>query len=402
MNIFESITSAAHSVLANRMRSILTMLGIIIGIAAVIMITSIGQGVQESVNDMFAGVGAGTLTAHVRHNMANPATRSDQLTLSSAQFLSAHPDIGTVSTASVSNARAQLRNPAETTGLQIIGTDENFRDVESVDMRFGRFLTEIDLDRAAPVIVINSNLARQIFGRADAVGETIRLTFWAGTVDLTIVGVFRTDDPMAEMFGMPTTAFIPITYFQRLLNRDNVVDQVLVVASDLDRLDEIALEISRLLSLYHNNEDRYQVTTVMSQVDMLNNIVTTITGFVGLVAFISLAVGGIGVMNIMLVSVTERTREIGIRKSLGATNGNILIQFLIEAMILTASGGVIGILLGYYGGFALAGVINLTPAVSVPVVAGTVIVSSLIGILFGVYPAWKAAKLDPIEALRYE
>jgi len=378
------------------------MLGIIIGIAAVIMITSIGQGFQDSVNDMFAGIGAGALTVTVRQNAADPAVRSDMLTLDSLEFIANHPDVTTAGATSWSTARVQLRNPSETTSVQILGVTENIRDIQHVDVRFGRFLAEIDMDRAAPVVVIDSTLARDIFGRTDVVGETIRVTFWMGTIDLTVVGVFRNEDPMAGMFGMPTTAFIPITYFQRTLNQDNVVAQIALIASDLDRLDQIASEIARLLSVFHGNEDRYQVTTVMSQIDMINDIIGMITGFVALVAFISLAVGGIGVMNIMLVTVTERTREIGIRKSLGATDGNIQFQFLIEAMILTASGGVIGIIFGYYGGFALGNLIDLTPSVNVGTVALTVLASSLIGIIFGVYPARKAAKLDPIEALRYE
>lgn len=378
------------------------MLGIIIGIAAVIMITSIGQGFQNSVNDMFADIGAGALTVNIRFNTTDPPTRSDMLTLESAGFLAEHPDLGVVSVISASNARVQLRDPAQTAAIQLIGTDQNVRGVQNVDVRFGRFLSEIDIDRAAPVIIIDSTLARDIFGRTDVVGETVRISSWFGAVDMTVIGVHRDDNPMAGMFDMPTAAFIPITHFQRMFNRENMVDQIGVLSGDLDRLDEIAAEIDRLLSVFHRNEDMYQVTVIMSQIDMINDIIGMITGFVGLVAFISLAVGGIGVMNIMLVTVTERTREIGIRKSLGATDGNIQFQFLVEAMILTASGGVIGIILGYYGGFALGSAIDLMPVVSIPMVIITVIVSSLIGIIFGVYPARKAAKLDPIEALRYE
>ena len=403
MNIFESISSAAYSVLANRMRSILTMLGIIIGISAVIMITSIGQGFANSVNEMFADIGAGTLEISVRHDRPEPAVRSDMLTMDSVAFLSTHPDIFSVTPISGANGRVQLRNPAETARVNVWGTTETFRDVQNLDVRFGRFLTEVDVERAAPVAIIDSRLARQVFGRTDVVGETIRTTLWFGTVELLVIGVYRSED-FDFGFDMPTTLVMPITYLQRLMNSDNVVDAIFANAQDLDRLEQTAEEVNRLLSLKHGNEDRYRVTAIMSQLDMINDMINMITGFVGLVAFISLAVGGIGVMNIMLVTVTERTREIGIRKSLGATDGNIQFQFLVEAMILTATGGVIGIMLGYYGGFALAGLIpgNVVPAVDLLTVIGTVLASSLIGIIFGVYPARKAAKLDPIEALRYE
>ena len=404
MNILESISSAAHSVLANRMRSILTMLGIIIGISAVIMITSIGQGFQNSVSELFAGFGAGAMQISVRHNLPEPATRSDLLTLSSAEFLYAHPDVISVTPMNWSNARVQLRNPAETERINVLGTTESYQDIENLDIVFGRFFAEIDIERGAPVAVIDSRLAREIFGRTNVVGETIRANFWFGSVDLQVIGIYRVDEFAAMMSFGPTTVLIPITYFQRIINTDGVVDQIFVNAQDLDRLTETASELNRLLSLKHDNEERYNVTPLMGEIDMINDILGMITGFVGLVAVISLVVGGIGVMNIMLVTVTERTREIGIRKSLGATDGNIQFQFLVEAMILTATGGVIGIILGYYGGFALAGLMpgNVMPAISGVTVGLTVLVSSFIGIIFGVYPARKAAKLDPIEALRYE
>ena len=404
MNIFESITSAAYSVLANRMRSVLTMLGIIIGIAAVIMITSIGQGFQNSISDMFAGFGAGAMQVWVRHDLPEPATRSDLLTLSSAEFLETHPDVISVTPMNWTNARVVLRNPAETARINVLGTTESYQDVENLDIVFGRFITEIDIERGAPVVIIDSRLARDIFGRTNAVGESIRANFWFGSVDLQVIGVYRVDEFAAMMSFGPTTAIIPITHFQRIINTDGVVDQIFVNAQDIERLTETASEINRLLSLKHGNEERYNVTPLMSQLDMITDTLSMITGFVGLVAVISLVVGGIGVMNIMLVTVTERTREIGIRKSLGATDGNIQFQFLVEAMILTASGGIIGIILGYYGGFALSGLLpgDVQPAVNVGTVAASVIASSLIGIVFGVYPARKAAKLDPIEALRYE
>jgi len=403
MNIFESISSAAYSVLANRMRSILTMLGIIIGIAAVIMITSIGQGFQNSINEVFADIGAGTIEVTVRHNLATPAVNSDLLTMDSVNFLSTHPDLHSVTPVASTNGRVQLRNPTESARINVMGTTESFLDVQSLDIRFGRSLTELDVERAAPVAIIDSRLARQVFGRTDVVGESIRATFWFGTVDLLVIGIYRMegfDIGLGEDF--PTTLLMPITYLQRIMNTHDRVDMIFVNAASLDRLEETAEEVYRLLSLKHGNENRYSVNPLMNQLDFINDIIGMVTGFVGLVAFISLAVGGIGVMNIMLVTVTERTREIGIRKALGATDGNIQFQFLVEAMILTASGGAIGIMLGYYGGFALGSLIDISPSVNLGTVAITVVASSLIGIVFGVYPARKAAKLDPIEALRYE
>jgi len=403
MNIFESISSAAYSVLANRMRSILTMLGIIIGIAAVIMITSIGQGFQNSINEVFADIGAGTIEVSVRHNLSAPATNSDLLTMNSVEFLSAHPDLHSVTPITNANGRVQLRNPTESARINVMGTTETFMDVQSLDIRFGRSLTELDIERAAPVAIIDSRLARQVFGRTDVVGESIRATFWFGTVDLMVIGVYRMEGFDIGMgVDFPTTLLMPITYLQRIMNTHDRVDMIFVNATSLDRLEETAEEVYRLLSLKHGNENRYSVNPLMNQLDFINDIIGMVTGFVGLVAFISLAVGGIGVMNIMLVTVTERTREIGIRKALGATDGNIQFQFLVEAMILTASGGIIGIFLGYYGGFALGSLIDISPAVNILTVAITVFASSLIGIVFGVYPARKAAKLDPIEALRYE
>ncbi|MCL1997456.1 MAG: ABC transporter permease [Turicibacter sp.] len=405
MSFFESVGSAAYSVFANRMRSVLTMLGIIIGISAVIMITSIGAGFANSMNDIFAGFGIATLQVNMRNNMNEPATRSDMLTLDSAEFLKSHPDVLTVTPLNFASARAQLRLPTDTTSVSIQGTTETLAEVQTIDVVFGRFLAEMDVERATPVAVIDSRLARDAFGRANVVGETLRTTFGFGTVDLQIIGVYRVDEFTAQMSWGPTTIYVPITYLNRITNNlDGVVNTLMVAATDTDQINQTAAEVSRLLSLKHGNEDRYNVTSMMSQIDEFNEILGAVTGFVALVAFISLVVGGIGVMNIMLVTVTERTKEIGIRKSLGATDGNIQFQFLIEAMILTATGGAIGIVLGYYGAYAMSGLlpIDIVPSIDAWTVAGTVAASSLIGIIFGVYPARKAAKLDPIEALRYE
>lgn len=399
MSIIESIFSAVGSVMSNKMRSVLTMLGIIIGIAAVIMITSIGQGFQDSVNSSFESLGAVGLQVSVRYD--DEITAADRLTMDDVALIQSHPDVTGAAPLISVTGRVQLKNPAETAQIYFMGSTESYRNVQEVDTRYGRFLADIDVSTRSPVIVIDDNLARRIFGRSNVVGETIHASFWFGTADLVVIGVYKLDDFGIAMFEMPSIAYMPITSLMKFSNSE-YVDNIYVSGRDRDRLDQTAAEIGALLSIKHRNEKKYNVQNLMQQMDTINNVLGTITSFVGLVAAISLIVGGIGVMNIMLVTVTERTREIGIRKSLGATDGNIQMQFLIEAVILSGIGGLIGIIIGYFGGFALGGVIGLTPSISIPTVILTVAVSSVIGIIFGVYPAGKASRLDPIEALRYE
>ena len=401
MNVLENITSAAASVYANKMRSVLTMLGIIIGISAVIMITSIGQGFQDEVSGIIGAMGAAGLQVEVRFDRPEPPRQSDFLTMESVEFLAAHPDIISIAPLSTRSGRVQLRNPAETSQAVFMGTVPDFRNTQFVDVRLGRWLTNVDVNSAAPIAVIDAGTARRVFGRVDVIGERIRVNFWFGAAEFTVVGVYRSADLGIQFFEMPSMIYIPITTMQNLFNF-RTVDTIFMNASDLSRLDQTAIEVNRLLSLKHQNENRYRVNNLMAAVEQVTDILGYITGFVALVAVISLIVGGIGVMNIMLVTVTERTREIGIRKSLGATDGAIQFQFLVEAVILTATGGIIGIAFGYYGGFAIGGLINLSPAVSIPMVITVTLISALVGIIFGVYPARKAAKLDPIEALRYE
>jgi putative ABC transport system permease protein len=375
------------------------MLGIIIGISAVIMITSMGQGFQASINEQFAKMGAVGLEVSVKYDEV--INDGDRLTLDDVDLLQTHPSVADTAPYGTLLGKVKMKNPAETSNVYFVGTNENFKDVQGVEISKGRFLIQSDVSGAAAGIVIDSNLAKKIFGRTDAVGKTIHADFETGGSDLTVVGVYDTVDFGSSMFEMPSIAYIPITTLQRIDNGD-YIEAVYVNVRDKETIDRTALEISKLLSLRHNNENKYNVQNLLQQIDSVNDLLATVTSFVGLVAAISLFVGGIGVMNIMLVTVTERTHEIGIRKSLGATNGNIRFQFLVEAMILTVIGGLVGIVLGYLGGSALGSVVDLKPVVSVPTVALTVIVSSVIGIVFGVYPAGKAAKLDPIEALRHE
>ena len=398
MNLFESFASALTSLLINKMRSLLTMLGIIIGIGAVIMITSIGQGFQASINDEFSRMGALGLQVGMKYD--EELTARDILTLEDVELIKSHPNVADVAPYTFLSGKARLKNPTETSNIYYIGTNGSFAQVQGLQIKEGRFLAQADVDSATSTIVIDSGLARKIFGRTDVAGNSINAVFPFGSAEFTIVGVYEAIGLGSAMFEIPSIAYIPVTTVHKITG-NNYVENIFVNVADRDDIDRTALEISKLLSMRHGNEQKYSVDNLLQQIDSINNVLGGITAFIGLVAAISLFVGGIGVMNIMLVTVTERTYEIGIRKSLGATDGNIRFQFLVEAVILTAIGGMIGIILGYYGSFALGGIIGITPLVSAPTVALIVLISSFLGIIFGVYPAGKAAKLNPIEALRH-
>jgi len=398
MDIIEVFRSALSSVLGNKMRSVLTMLGIIIGIGAVIMITSIGSGFQATVTGEFERLGMNGVQLSMNFN--KEILNSDRLTLDDCDLVRAHPSVQYVAPLWQSNGSVRLKNPAETERFFAIGTTGDYRFTQPIDLLHGRFIIDNDVDNASRVAVIDSNLSMKIFGRVDSVGGKITVSFWSMSMELTVIGVMKADQ-MSAMFSIPSIMYMPVTTIMRLYSTE-YLDNIYFTVFDTDRIDQVSKEIIRLLEIKNDSHDKYQMQNLLQAMDSVNSVLGNITAFISLVAAISLIVGGIGVMNIMLVTVTERTREIGIRKSLGATDGNIQFQFLVEAIVLTAIGGVLGIILGYTGGFYIGAAVGLMAIVSVPTVVGTVLISAAIGIVFGVYPARKASQLNPIDALRYE
>lgn len=399
MNLTESVKSAVINVFSNKMRSILTMLGIIIGISSVIMITSVGTGFKNSISDTFSQMGIEGIKLMIKTD--KEIKNSDYFTENDITFLKQNPNVNHVSPVVMDTCTVNLRTVGDTQNCIVLGTNNELKYSQSIKITNGRFLMDKDSSNHSNVVVIDGKLSRKIFGREDSVGEKIKAKFKTVSIDLTVVGIFKSEDVSVSAFNMPSYVYVPYTTLLEFSSSKNL-DTFLITAYDKNKLDALSTEIVRLLEIRHNTSEKYYTQNIVQTMESINNTLNMVTSFIVLVAAISLLVGGIGVMNIMLVTVTERTREIGIRKSLGATNANIKFQFLIEAVILTVIGGILGIILGYSGGSILGSIVNVSPDFSIGAVFITVLISSAIGIIFGVYPAGKAAKLDPIEALRYE
>ena len=406
MNIIENFKSAIFNILSSKMRTFLTTLGIIIGITAVIIITAIGKGFQNDMNETFSGIDSGAIEVYTSYN--ETIRDKDKFTLKDLDSLRELENIEFVSPSYGSNVSVELKDPSQLKSSVLNGANEDIKGLKNLKMKYGRFIDEKDRQGKSKVCVIDNNLAKEIFGREDAIGETISAETVFGdikSIELEVIGVYEIEQ---ADFYTPSIYFPIETSMDFLGNTEQTFETINLKVIDSSIFDKTKREILKVLTSNHNNqEEKYQVSGSFEMMNTMSATIQMFTVFIGLVASISLLVGGIGVMNIMLVTVTERTKEIGIRKSLGATNSNIKMQFLIEAITVALLGGVVGIILGYIGSFLAGKVISLMgstlkPEVSIPVVIGAVLISSMIGVIFGVYPAGKAAKLDPIEALRYE
>ena len=402
MDIIESVKMATTTLVANKLRSTLTMLGIIIGNASVIAMVGIGQGAQKLASEQFESLGPNVLfiipgNQNAQRNRDLPKT----LVLEDAKAIASQvPSVTEVA------PQIQSRQPIvysnKNTNTQIIGVTPEFLSVRSFDLAKGRFFSEQDLKSNNQVVVLGSDVVSKLFGNQNPIGEKIRMR----NLSFLVVGVMEQKGSFLGS-NQDDTVFIPLTTMaNRLRGKTSPygteIDFIAVSARDANSIGAAQFQMSNLLRLRHKitTEDDF---TVRTQKDILQ-IVGTITGALTLmlaaIAGISLFVGGIGVMNIMLVSVTERTQEIGLRKAIGATQQDILIQFMIEAIILSAAGGIVGTIIGV-GGVTLVGALTpLKAGISPVAIVLAVGISGGIGLFFGVVPAQRAAKLDPIVALR--
>ena len=397
--MWEIFLSAYNSIIANKIRSFLTIIGIVIGIASVITISGLGEGSKKSVNDNLAKLGTNRI--NISTNYRSTITAKDRLNYDDEKLLKAYDQIVNISPLRSLSTKYEFSDDYYTVTLN--GVNEEADKIENLDMMYGTFLTESSLKSKNRVIVIDNVLAKKVFNKEDVVGEQIKLTIRGKEKVFNIIGVYEntSESNTKQSQNYSATAYTPITVIDLLLP-NFYVSQYEATVKDINKIDEISDNVIKLLSIKHRNNNKYNVESVMERMESINSILSTLTIFISFVAGISLFVGGIGVMNIMLVSVTERTKEIGICKSIGASNNHIMFQFIIEAIILCSVGGILGIVGGYAASYIIGGLVNVTPYIPLLTVFIAFGISTLIGVVFGVFPAKKAAELNPIDALRYE
>lgn len=413
MNLWESLRVALRSLAANKLRTALTMLGMIIGVGAVIALMSVGKGAQARITSQIQGMGTNLLfitpgaqqEGGVRMGQGTMPT----LTLQDAEAIADPTNVPAVTAvAPEATAFSQVIAGPQNTFTRVVGTTPSYETVRNFHVAAGEFISTQHLDGRSSVAVLGANTAADLFGGIDPIGQNIRI----GQATFRVIGVMETKGSQAmgnqdDLVIVPLTTLLQRLTAQRAVRGGQTVGTIYVQVADQKLMPTAIEQIAELLRQRHRvAQDDF---TIRSQEDLLataSQITGIMTILLGSIAGISLVVGGIGIMNIMLVSVTERTREIGIRKAVGAKRRDILVQFLIEAAVVSLVGGAIGILLGtglstLIGRFDIGGQ-NLPTVVSPDAVLLAVGVSAGIGLFFGIYPAVKAARLNPIEALRYE
>ncbi|PRS60783.1 macrolide ABC transporter permease [Bacillus sp. GBSW19] len=397
MKLFENIKIAMNSVLAHKLRSILTMLGIIIGVGSVIAVVAIGQGGEQMLKGSISGPNNTidmTYTPSDEELNANPNALFDA-TFTEEDIKSIKTINGVNQVASSTAQGMQLRFQDTTVDATVNGINEGYTNVHSLQIAEGQNLRDVDFRSGRRAALISEGLQKELFNGQKALGEMI----WMNGQPVEVIGVLAKQKGMFS-FDM-NEIFVPFAMLTSTFGI-NEYDKLSIQVAHADQMKELGKSAAALLNENHHTEDAYEMINMEEIAEGIGQITSVMTTIIGSIAGISLLVGGIGVMNIMLVSVTERTREIGIRKAIGATRAQILVQFLIESVVLTLIGGLMGIALGL-GGAALVSLVAGWPSlVSWQVICGGVLFSMLIGIVFGLIPANKAARLDPIDSLRYE
>jgi len=415
VKILEALNIAIRSLLANKLRSALTMLGIIIGVGAVITLMSVGSGAQAAITSSFEEMGTNALyvmstSAEGGGMMAiQYGTQTPNLTLEDAQALESIDGVAAV--AATNENIASITTGGDSKTVIIHGASAEYQAVYTHSIASGQFFTDRHVASRSAVIVIGSTVAKDLFGDYDPVGERVKVN----GKRFTVIGVLEPKGGAIMGVSMDDIVVVPITTFQtrlftqRTSSGDDAVQTIALQISDAESVDRITLEIEDVLRRRHglagDDENDFAIVSMEQMLGMLQQVTGIFTIVLGAIASISLLVGSIGIMNIMLVSVTERTREIGVRKAVGAKRRDILVQFLLEASVLSLLGGAVGIIGGWVLSFLISLIdisgITLQTVITWDVVILAFGVSLVIGLASGIYPAMRAARLNPIDALRY-
>ena len=377
------------SIVSNKMRTFLTMLGIIIGISSVIVLVGIGQGAKEQISSQIEKLGTNLITVSIT------GSRNKSVTNAELDELKKKPGIKDI--APVASGNVNLKAGTNSESVSLSGVTPDFSEIRKMGVQSGRFITQDDVDNRFNVAVIGTETADNLYGTTDAVGQSI----YVNGVKYRVVGVL--EEQGSSMAGSgDDTIIIPISNAQRLLKNTNI-RTFYIEAKDKNSVNTAMGYLELFMeNKFNGDTTAFRVFNQSSLLDTANSSTNTLTMMLGGIAAISLIVGGIGIMNIMLVSVIERTREIGIRKAIGAKRKAILLQFLIESSTISGIGGIIGVILGFLFKIILQSILKMNILITSGVVIGAFSFSVAVGVIFGMYPAFKASKLNPIEALRYE
>lgn len=391
MNFLQAVRLSLVTIWSNKLRSFLTMLGVVIGVFAVVALISLGQGATDTVNEQIQDMGSNLISVQIRGRGTKTA-----LTLAEVGKLEEKSGVNLV--APVIGERATIRYGQSTASFSVEGTTADYQWVRNHHVQAGRFLVPSDITYRQQVALLGSEVVAELFPATDPLGQEIRVE---GT-PFTVVGILEEKGSAGPLGSGDGKIIIPLSTAQRLFQSPGAQTVYIQAESPQSVQRAIAALEASLKYLFRGDEEAYSVFDQAQILDLVNQVMGTLTLMLGGIAGISLLVGGIGIMNIMLVSVTERTREIGLCKALGAKKRDILFQFLVESAVISSFGGLLGLLFGFGLIRLLSLTIDLPASFSMEVVLSALLFSLFVGIFFGIYPANKAAKLHPIDALRAE
>lgn len=428
MLIWENIKIACKALFSNKLRALLTMLGIIIGIGSVIAIMTVSESLTTSISDSFQEMGANNITVGLSAKSEEEEVRVDGMRFGAGNRNASITEDDRITDAmlqkmkktfqnrisavaiSESEGSATVEKDGDSASLNVSGVNKDYFRSDKVTLLAGRSIKKADLEGNKHVIMVSDQMVETLFDgdNESALWQKISLNIDGNYQDFYIVGVYQYESEGTvsdSSEDVTTNAYIPLTTAKKIMHSDDGYTQFTIVTdTSVSSVSDFADQIETFFTPYYMSNDNYEIatSTMESMTESMSEMIRTVSLAISLIAGISLLVGGIGVMNIMLVSITERTREIGTRKALGATNGSIRLQFIIESMVLCVVGGCLGIALGLILGSVAASVLGYSATAPVAAIMIAVLFSMVVGVFFGYYPANKAARLDPIEALRYE